>query len=77
MADTSNTLSGHSHEGKGGRVGEWGRARAGEGGGKSQYFLVPIPMQRIVVESRFGENQPTQHHRLGKWEVCGSVWGGI
>jgi hypothetical protein len=24
------------------------------------------------VGSRFGENQPTQHHRLGKWEV----WGG-
>jgi hypothetical protein len=48
-------------------VGEEGEQ--GEGGGKAQYFFVPIPMKRIVAGSRFGENQPTQHHRLGKWEV--------
>jgi hypothetical protein len=28
------------------------------------------------VGSRFGENQPTQHHRLGKWEVCVCGGGG-
>jgi hypothetical protein len=45
--------------------GEWGKRESREGERKSQYFLVPIPMKRIVVGSRFGENQPTQHHRLG------------
>jgi hypothetical protein len=55
-------------------VGEGGEQ--GEGGGKSQYFFVPIPMKRIVAGSRFGENQPTQHHGLGKWEVWGGVGGG-
>jgi hypothetical protein len=62
---------------KGGEWGSGGRGRAGEGGGKSQYFLVPIPMKGIVVGSRFAENQPTQHHRLGKREVWGGVGGGI
>jgi hypothetical protein len=58
-------------------VGEEGEQGEG-GGGKSPYFFVPIPMKRIVVSSRFGENQPTQHHRLGKWEVGrGGGWGGI
>jgi hypothetical protein len=60
-------------------VGEEGEQ--GEGGGKAQYFFVPIPMKRIVAGSRFGfgENQPTihQHHHLGKWKVWGVVEGGI
>jgi hypothetical protein len=60
--------------------GEWGSGEEGEqgkGGGKSQYFLVPILMKRIVAGSRFGENQPTQHHGLGKWDSVGGCGGGI
>jgi hypothetical protein len=76
MADTTNILSVHSHEGEGGRVGEWGkRERRGRGGGSlstSAPFL--FPRRGSYVGSCFGRNQPTWYHRLasGKcWGVCG------
>jgi hypothetical protein len=52
MADTTNIPSGHSHDGKGGRVGEWGKR---ESRGRSREVSV-LPCPYTQEKDRRGES---------------------
>jgi hypothetical protein len=77
MADITNIPSGHSHDGKGGRAGEWGK-RESRGRGR-EVSVLPCPYtdeEDRRGQSLWGElaNPTPPPWQVGSVWVC--VWGG-